>query len=203
MLTTSPSIIRRARRVHEGRRSSASGELEAGAANQEGAVGDVSRTVENHVVVPAPAPAVWARVVHPDGINHEMRPWLTMTMPRGARGLTVETLPLGRPLGRAWLRLFGLIPFDFDHLTIVELDSGRRFLEQSTMLSMRRWEHERTLTPVAGGTRVHDRVTLEPRLPIPGLALLLGRVVDAFFKHRHRRLQAYFGGPASRPEVLT
>jgi ligand-binding SRPBCC domain-containing protein len=151
--------------------------------------------VDNDVVVPAAAAAVWDRVVHPDGINHEMRPWMTMSMPRGARGVTVETVRLGHPVGRAWLRLFGLIPFDFDDLTIVELEPGRRFLERSTMLSMRRWEHERTLTPVAGGTRVHDRVTLEPRLPIPGLAGLLARVVDAFFKHRQRRLQAYFTQP--------
>ena len=155
----------------------------------------MAKTVENHVVVPAAAAAVWDRVVDPEGINHEMRPWMTMTMPRAARGLTVETIPVGRPVGRAWLRLFGLIPFDYDHLTIVGLEPGRRFLEQSTMLSMRRWEHERTLTPVEGGTRVHDRVTLEPRLPIPGLAGLLARVVDAFFKHRQRRLLTYFGEP--------
>jgi ligand-binding SRPBCC domain-containing protein len=155
----------------------------------------VSRVVDNDVVVPAAAAAVWDRVVHPDGINHEMRPWMTMSMPRGARGVTVETVRLGHPVGRAWLRLFGLIPFDFDDLTIVELEPGRRFLERSTMLSMRRWEHERTLTPVARGTRVHDRVTLEPRLPIPGLAGLLARVVDAFFKHRQRRLRAYFTQP--------
>lgn len=36
---------------------------------------------------------------------------------------------------------------------------------------------------------MHDRVTFRPRLPIPGLAALLERVVDAFFRHRHRRLQ--------------
>ena len=151
-----------------------------------------ARIVENQVDVPASAAAVWERVIHPDGINDEMRPWITMRLPCGASGLTVETIPVGQPIGRAWLRLFGLIPFDFDHLTVVELEAGVRFLERSTMLSMRRWEHERTLTPVAGGTQVHDRVTLQPRLPIPGLGALLARVVDAFFKHRHRRLQKYF-----------
>lgn len=117
---------------------------------------------------------------------------MTMTLPRRASGLTVETIPLGRPIGRAWLRLFGLIPFDFDHLTVVELEAGVRFLERSTMVSMRRWEHERTLTPVPGGTQVHDRVTLQPRLPVPGLGVLLARVVDLLFKHRHRRLRSYF-----------
>ncbi len=151
-----------------------------------------TRTVEVRSEVRAPATAVWARVVHPDGINHEMRPWLTMRMPRGAAGLSVDTVPLGQFVGRAWLRLFGVVPFDFDHLRVVEVESGVRFLERSTMMSMRRWEHERVLTPVAGGTRVHDRITLQPRLPVPGLAAVLARVVDAFFRHRHRRLRRYF-----------
>lgn len=151
-----------------------------------------ARIIERQVEVSASAAAVWDRVVDPDGINHEMRPWMTMSLPRRAAGMTVETIPLGRPIGRAWLRLFGLIPFDFDHLTIVELESGVRFMERSTMMSMRRWEHERTLTPVPGGTRVRDRVTLQPRLPLPGLEALLVWVVDAFFKHRQRRLREYF-----------
>jgi ligand-binding SRPBCC domain-containing protein len=151
-----------------------------------------ARVVENHVDLPATPGVVWERVIAPEGINHEMRPWMTMRMPGRAAELTVETLPLGVPVGRAWLRLFGLIPFDFDHLTIVELEPGRRFLERSTMLSMRRWQHERTLIPVPGGTRVHDRVTFEPRLPIPGTAVIVATLVDAFFRHRHRRLQAHF-----------
>jgi ligand-binding SRPBCC domain-containing protein len=155
-----------------------------------------TRIVENRVDVPADAAAVWDRVVDPDGINDEMRPWMTMSLPRRAAGLTVETLPLGQPVGRAWLRLFGVVPFDFDHLMLVELETGVRFLERSTMMSMRRWEHERTLTPVPGGTRVHDRVTLQPRLPVPGLAAVLARVVDAFFKHRQRRLLRHFAGPS-------
>ncbi len=148
--------------------------------------------MEHHVDVAAPAAEVWERVVHPDGFNDEMRPWITMRLPRGAAGLTVETVPRGRPIGRAWLRLFGLVPFDFDHMTVVEVEPGVRFLERSTMGSMRRWEHERTLTPIADGTRVHDRLTLEPRLPVPGLGALLTTIVSAFFRHRHRRLQKYF-----------
>lgn len=115
-----------------------------------------------------------------------------MSMPGGTEELTVETIPLGQPVGRAWLRLFGLIPFDYDYLTIVDIEPGKRFLERSTMLSMGRWEHERTLTAVPGGTRVHDRVILEPRLPIPGMAAILATVVNAFFKHRQRRLRLHF-----------
>jgi ligand-binding SRPBCC domain-containing protein len=161
-----------------------------------------TKTVENQVVVPAPAAAVWERVVHPHGINDELRPWMTMRLPRSASGLTVETIPLGKPIGRAWLRLFGVVPFDFDHLTVVELEAGVRFLERSSMVTMSRWEHERTLTPVAGGTQVHDRVTLQPRLPVPGLGGLLARVVDLLFKHRHRRLRRYFAAQEVAPSTM-
>lgn len=142
-------------------------------------------------VINAARTDVWARVVTPAGINDEMRPWMTMSMPRGSGELTVETVPIGEPIGKAWLRLFGVVPFDYDALTIAELDPGTRFHEKSTMLSMRRWEHERTLTAVTTGTtRVDDRLTFEPRLAL--LGPLLRRVVAAFFAHRHRRLARHF-----------
>jgi ligand-binding SRPBCC domain-containing protein len=151
-----------------------------------------ARTFECTSMVPARIDEVWARVVTPEGINDEMRPWMTMSMPRAASGLTIETVPVGRPLGRAWLRLLGVLPLDYDHLTIAELEPGRRFHEVSTMLSMRRWEHERTLTPVGDETEASDRITFEPRLPVPGLTALLARVLGAFFAHRHRRLVRHF-----------
>ncbi len=155
--------------------------------------------LDHSVVLGADTDAVWRRAVTPAGINHEMKPWVTMTMPAAAHGLTVDTITLGQPIGRAWLRLFGVLPFDYDRLVIVEREPGRRFLEQSTMLSMRRWEHERTLNPVTGGTRVTDRITFEPRLPLRPIAGLLALGVDAFFKHRQRRLKAYWD-PSRRVE---
>ena len=81
--------------------------------------------VERRSVVDASAAQVWQRVVTPEGINDELRPWLTMSLPRGAGALTVDTVPVGTPVGRAWLRLFGVLPFDYDHLTIAELEPGR------------------------------------------------------------------------------
>lgn len=151
------------------------------------------RTVVREVVVGAPPAPVWERVVTQDGIDDEMRPWVTMRLPGSVAGETIETMPRGRSVGRAWLRLLGVVPFDYDDLTLVEVEPGVRFLERSTMLSMRSWEHERTLTAVPGGTRVQDRLVLEPRLPVPGLAAVLTRVVDVFFAHRHRRLERHFG----------
>jgi ligand-binding SRPBCC domain-containing protein len=152
-----------------------------------------ARVVEQVSDVAAPHGQVWERVVSPEGINDEMRPWLTMTMPRGTEDLTIDDLELGKPLGRAWIRLFGLLPIDYDHLSIVALEPGRSFHEKSTMLSLRSWQHERTLTPVSDGlTRVHDRVTFEPRWFMRLSAGLLRRLLAAFFAHRHRRLARHF-----------
>jgi ligand-binding SRPBCC domain-containing protein len=81
--------------------------------------------IERQSVVEAPAEQVWARVVTPEGINDEVRPWMTMSMPRGAESLTVDNVPIGTPIGRCWLRLFGVLPFDYDRLCIAELDRGR------------------------------------------------------------------------------
>lgn len=60
-------------------------------------------------------------------------------------------------------------------LSIAELDPGTRFHEKSTMLSMRRWEHERTLIEVDGDrTEVRDRVTFERRVAVLGPLLRVG-----------------------------
>jgi len=151
------------------------------------------RVVEQTSDVAAPIDAVWDRVISPVGINDEMRPWLTMSMPRGAEDLTIDTVEVGVPLGRAWIRLFGLLPIDYDHLSIAALEPGRSFHEKSTMLSMRSWQHERTLTPVTDAvTRVHDRITFEPRVLLRPSAGLFRRVFAAFFAHRHRRLGRHF-----------
>lgn len=143
--------------------------------------------------ITAPAPTVWQRVVTPEGINDEMRPWLTMSLPRGVAGLSIDNVETGRHLGRAWLRVFGVLPFDFDHLMIARLEPGRRFVEESTMLSMRKWGHDRTVEPLSDShCRVTDRVSLQPRLLLRPLGPVLARVMRAFFAHRHRRLSHHF-----------
>lgn len=146
--------------------------------------------VEQRSVVCAAVGLVWARVVSPEGINDEMSPWMTMSPPRES-SLRIDAVEVGVPLGRFCLRLFGVLPFDYDRLTIAELEPGRRFHEQSSMLSMRRWEHERIVEPVRGdATSVLDRVTLEARLPL--LTPIFARAVGWFFRHRHRRLARHF-----------
>jgi hypothetical protein len=140
----------------------------------------------------ADADAVWARAIDPAGINYELRPLLRMTIPAGAADFGLDDPEPGH-IGRSWLLLFGFLPFDYDDITVVRVEPGRGFLERSSMLSQRLWEHERTLEPLGEDRcRVTDHLAWEPRLPLPGAWLrpLIGFV----FRHRHRRLQRAFGG---------
>jgi len=82
-----------------------------------------SRPAEFEVssLIPAPPERVWERIITPAGINHELRPWMTMTVPRGIKRLDPESVELGRPLGRSWVLLFGLLPFEYADITLIEL----------------------------------------------------------------------------------
>lgn len=120
-----------------------------------------------------------------------MRPFMRMTLPAGVEGLDPNNIELGKPLGRSWILLFGLIPFDYDDVTLVHLDPGRGFLERSQMLSQRLWEHERTLVEIDGGCQITDRVHWQPRLRLPGLPLQ--PAIAWFFRYRHKRLRRHFG----------
>jgi ligand-binding SRPBCC domain-containing protein len=147
-------------------------------------------TFEVTSVVPAPPADVWARVTTFEGVNDELMPIVSMTCPPDLRRIDPATVPVGRPWFRSWILLFGVLPFDWDHLRLTSIDPGRGFHEDSTMLSQRRWVHDRRLEPAADGCRVTDRISFEPRLAL--LGPLLRPVLQAVFRHRHRRLGRYF-----------
>lgn len=143
------------------------------------------------------AAATWERIASIAGVTDELHPWLRMTHPPGIDQIDLAAVPLGRRWFRSRILLFGVIPVDYDDLTIVELEPGRRFLERSRMLSLRVWQHERTVEPEhSGGCRVTDRLTFEPRRLVPRPLARL--IVRALFRHRHRRLAAWSRSNASR-----
>jgi ligand-binding SRPBCC domain-containing protein len=151
-------------------------------------------TFEVRTTIAAGPDHLWRRVTTPAGINDELLPLMRMTTPATMKGKTIADVVPGSHLGRSWLLLFGVIPFDYDDIGIAELDPGRRFLERSSMLSMNRWEHERTLTPATGGCELRDRVAFELRGPlslVPGLSRLLHRLLRQYFQHRHRRVSRW------------
>jgi ligand-binding SRPBCC domain-containing protein len=154
-------------------------------------------SVEQSSALLASAAGVWERAVTEEGINDELRPILRMTMPRGLRGKTVDTVEIGVPLGRSWILLGGLIPVDYDDLCLAELEPGRRFLERSRTLSFSIWQHERLVESAADGAcTVTDRLGFELKRPlaaIPGSARLATAIVRSLFRHRHRRLTRHWG----------
>jgi ligand-binding SRPBCC domain-containing protein len=137
------------------------------------------------------ADQVWAWIATSEGVNDELRPWMRMTVPGGG-DLDLDSVELGKPIGRSWVLLLSLIPIDYDEINVVELEPGRGFVERSKMLSQRAWEHVRTLEPVADGSVITDSIAWEPRLPIPAGALR--PLFRTIFRHRHRRLRRRFGG---------
>jgi hypothetical protein len=144
------------------------------------------------------AERIWERATSPAGIAYELRPLVRMTMPPGLADARIEDLPRGRPLGRCWLLLFGLLPVEYDALCLVEVDPPRRFLERSRMLTLSLWEHERLIEPLpGGGCTVTDRLRFELRPALrrlPGVVRLTRRVVTTLFAHRHRRLRTLDNG---------
>ena len=140
----------------------------------------------------APVSAVWEHASSMAGVNYELGPLLRMTHPPGVDRLDTSLGELGRPVFRSWVLLLGVVPVDYDDVTIVRLDPGRGFLERSPLATQRLWEHERRLEPAEGGCAIVDRVRHEPRVALAGRwqSALLRQV----FRHRHRRLRRRFGG---------
>jgi ligand-binding SRPBCC domain-containing protein len=137
---------------------------------------------------------LWTHAVSPAGVNLEFRPLLRMTFPKGATDLTSSWRP-GKHLFRSWLLLGGFLPVEYDDLAFVEVEPGRRFLERSSLLSQRLWEHERVIESHPGGCRLTDRVRFVPK--IRRLTPVHGATFQAVFLLRHRNLRRLFGEPAA------
>jgi hypothetical protein len=140
---------------------------------------------------------VWDRITTAQGINDELWPYLRMTAPASLRESGLAQVEFGRRICRSAVLLFGVLPVDYDDITLVRLEPPAGFLERSPMLSQQVWEHERTLEEVPDGCVLTDRVSYSPRLPLPDRPLRA--LYAGVFRHRHRRLRRRFGGHALAP----
>ncbi|MFZ5755404.1 MAG: hypothetical protein ACOY3X_00710 [Pseudomonadota bacterium] len=146
-------------------------------------------TLEFSSPLRVPADRAWEWITSMDGIGKEMSPWMRMSAPRGVRNLTDVRIVPGQRLFRSRITLFGVIPVDYSDLTLLSLDEGSGFIEQSPMGSMKHWRHERRIVASGAGCIVTDTLTFEPRLA----GRLTQRIVRAFFTHRHRNLRKHLG----------
>lgn len=133
----------------------------------------------------APPNAVWHWITDVRCLRAEMRPWMWMSVPRGMRNLADTDLHTGQVLFTSWLWLFGVLPIGTSRLTLLELEQGVGFVEQSPMTGMHLWRHERQLQACGEGTRLVDRLTVRPLLA----TALVKRFLQLFFATRHRNLR--------------
>ena len=148
-------------------------------------------------LVPASAQEAWSWSTSIRGIKSEMWPILKITFPKDMTHIGKETT-LGKPLCRCQFLLLGLFPIDMSKLTFAEIEPGHRFVEQSPLLSMRAWRHERVVTPSGDGTLVTDNLEFTPRFAAP----VVGWFVKQFFEHRHKVLSRSLGAPQARTDVV-
>ncbi|MBI3770267.1 MAG: hypothetical protein HY271_17480 [Deltaproteobacteria bacterium] len=95
----------------------------------------VSRPLRFEVssVIAAPADRVWQRVSTMAGVNAELRPIVRMTYPPEVDALRPEDVAPGVRVFRSWILLCGVLPVDYDDLTLLRVTPGRAFT------SRRRW----------------------------------------------------------------
>ncbi len=141
---------------------------------------------------------MWAGAVDPDGINQELGPWVSMSMPKAIEpGMTIDDIDLAVPIGRSWIK-FARIPMDYDDLCLIERGPGMRFLERSKLGSARVWEHEREVVATGDEScEITDRLAIELRSPLRAIGggRMAPRIIKALFTHRHKRLAERWGTP--------
>jgi ligand-binding SRPBCC domain-containing protein len=137
----------------------------------------------------SPPNEVWKWITSVDGISAELAPIMKMTAPASMTGLADVTVTPGKRLFRSWVLLFGVVPIDRSDLTLLSIDPGKGFVEESPMLSMKLWRHERSISASGDGTTLTDKLTFEPRFARGAIAGFIRKV----FEHRHRVLRARLG----------
>jgi len=141
----------------------------------------------------APTTRIWEWITSVEGISAEMWPYFRMTTPKSIRSLADVQLRPGIPMFRSYVFLFGFLPIDYSDMTLLELDKGVGFVEQSTMGSMTLWRHERHLVTYPSDPAaviLVDQLTFQPRMAKRFVGWFIRRV----FVHRHHVLRANLCG---------
>ena len=120
---------------------------------------------------------LWAHASSIDGVNAELAP-VRMSHPAGAA--IAAGVPLGRPLFRSVVSLWGLVPLDVHELRLVDVRPDDGFHESSD------------------GVEITDELEFEPRI----LGFLVARIVAATFERRHAGLRRLFVGCDAGPPCV-
>jgi hypothetical protein len=146
----------------------------------------------------APPERIWEWITSVKDISAEMWPFFRMTAPKNIKSLADVQIQPGVPMFRSYVFLFGFLPIDYSDMTLLELNPGIGFVEQSPMGSMKLWRHERHIAPCPselGAFLLVDQLTFSPRMA----KRLVGWFIRLVFTHRHEVLRANLGG--AQPSV--
>lgn len=110
------------------------------------------------------ASEAWNWITSFSGISSEIKPLLNMTAPKGVESIQDIDFKLGEPLFRSTLLLFVAIPVDYSRLTVIEMEEGQWFVEESPMGSMKLWQHERYVVDAPEGAVIRDCTRLSQGL---------------------------------------
>ena len=141
----------------------------------------------------APVARIWEWITSVNSISAEMWPYFRMTSPKGVRSLNDVHVRPGARMFRSYVFLFGVLPIDYSDITLMELNPGQGFIEQSPMGSMKLWRHERRIVSCPSDPAtvlLVDQLTFQPRIA----RRLVGWFIHRVFVHRHEVLKANFGG---------
>lgn len=138
--------------------------------------------------VPAARGELWNWSTSVRGVEAEFGPILKLDFPKGMTHIPQDVDSLGKVLGNCKFLLFGIVPIDLSRLTFVEIEPGRRFVEQSPLLSMKSWRHERVIASSPNGTRLTDILEFTPRFATGVAKWFISRL----WRHRHAVLMRHF-----------
>jgi len=89
---------------------------------------------------------------------------------------------------RSFIFLFGILPIDYSDMTLLELNEGKGFVEQSPMGSMALRRHDRRIVPNQSDPQtilIIDQLTFQPRIA----PRFVGWFINHVFDHRHKVLR--------------
>lgn len=132
---------------------------------------------------------VWEWITSLKGISTEMWPYFRMTAPKGFDSIEHWNIILGQPLFHSKVFLFGFLPIDYSDITLIEIEKGSGFIEQSPMGSMKLWRHERRIISTVTGCKIIDHLTFEPKMA----SSFVGWFIRTVFQHRHSVLRKNLG----------
>ena len=151
-------------------------------------------TLERRQVVPVPIEEAFAFFSDARNLELITPPWLRFRIVEAPR----ELGPGARLRYR--LRLFG-VPIRW-RTEIVEWKPPRRFVDVQRRGPFLLWEHEHRLTPVSGGTEIHDRVRYRLFLgPVGALvrSLVVRGWLDGIFDYRAEVAPGLLKPASARP----